>query len=138
MIASIFNFLIVNAQIVVPVVLVALMIVSESVRAGVALFVRMVGRALLIAAVIALVYDGTRTLGAGSGLVLTSLAEHWQSLAPQSLAGFKAVVVRLNPSAWDLGALRVLKLPAWLVLGVIGLLFAWVGRKRKGVNVYVN
>jgi hypothetical protein len=39
---------------------------------------------------------------------------------------------------WDAGLMRVLKLPAWVVFGLAGLLLAWIGRKRQRVNVYIN
>lgn len=138
MLAKIANFLIIHAAIVIPLVVVVLMVVSASVRSGVAFVVRVVARLLLIVAVIALVYDGTRTLASGSSIVLTSLIEHWQTLAPQSLAVVKTMVGHLHPLAWEQGALRVARLPAWLVIGVLGFLLAWLGRKRQRTNVYVN
>jgi hypothetical protein len=138
MLSKIANFLIVNAAIVIPLTLVLLMVVSESVRLAVAFFVRIVARLLLIAAVVALVYDGTRTLAGGAGFVVTPLIDHLQTLTPQLLQGVKSALVRLHPQAWDAAALRILRLPGWLVIGALGLLLAWAGRKRRRVSVYVN
>ena len=104
-----------------------------------AALLRFIARPLLLVAVVALVYDGTRTLAGGSGLVVTSLAEHWQSFFPSSLEMLRGLVTkRVHPVLWDGGMVRVLHLPSWLVIGVIGLLLAWIGRKRHRVNVYIN
>ena len=137
MIGKAVEFLIVHATLIVPVVLVVLLIWSETARAAVRVLLRLSARLLLLAAVVALVYDGTRTL-AGAGLVITSLGEHWQSLAPQSLDALRSLINRLYPLAWEGGATRLLRLPAWLVIGVLGMLLAWIGRKRHPVNVFVN
>ena len=138
MIGNIVNFLIMHATIVIPVVLLVLLVVFRSVRAVAAGFLRAIARLLLLVAVLALVYDGTRTLAGGSGIVITSLLDHWQSFHPTSLATGKAILTQLHPAAWEQGALRVGKLPAWIVLGGLGLLLAWIGRKRRQVNVFVN
>lgn len=100
---------------------------------------RVLARPLLLAAMIALVYDGTRTLAGGQGLITTSLADHWQNLAPVSYESARAFVgQRLSPGLWDGPILTVLRLPAWLVLGGSGIALSYVGRKRRGVNVFAN
>jgi hypothetical protein len=138
MLGQIANFLILHAAIVAPLTLVVLMVLFESVRLGVAFCVRVIARLLLIAAMLALVYDGTRTLAAGSGIIVTPLLDHLQTLAPQMLAWLKATLARLHPLAWDAGALRIMRMPSWLVIGALGFLLAWAGRKRHRVNVFVN
>lgn len=138
MIGSAVNFLILHATIVIPVVLVVLLILSKSMRAGAATGARVVARLCLIGAVLALVYDGTLTMAGGSGLVVTSLADHWQAFHPTSLAAFKNVLNQLHPKMWDQAGLRLVKLPAWVVVGGLGFLLAWIGRKRRPVNVYIN
>ena len=133
------EFLIVHATIIVPAILLLLLIWSRAFRAGAAFLLRAIARPLLLIAVVALVYDGTRTLAGGSGFVITSLVEHWQGFAPHSLEALRVMVTRtVHPQAWDSAVLRLLKLPAWLVVGAIGLLLAWIGRKRHHVNVYIN
>lgn len=138
MIGSAVNFLILHATIVIPVVLVVLLILSKSMRAGAATGARVVARLCLIGAVLALVYDGTLTMAGGSGLVVTSLADHWQAFHPTSLAALKNVLNQLHPKMWDQAGLRLVKLPAWVVVGGLGFLLAWIGRKRRPVNVYIN
>lgn len=133
------DFVIVNAAIILPAVLVVLLIWSRSTRTAASFVLRMIARPLLLVAVVALVYDGTRTLAGGSGVVITSLLDHWQALAPQSLEWLKLLVQRkLHPQLWDAGVLRLIRLPAWLVIGLLGMLLAWIGRKRQHVNVFIN
>ncbi|MFM9943336.1 MAG: hypothetical protein ACKVP7_28045 [Hyphomicrobiaceae bacterium] len=139
MVQKIIEFLLVNAPYIVPGLVVAALFMSEYARVVACFLLRMVARPLLLIAVVALVYDGTRTLAGGSGIVITSLMEHWQGLFPASLDGLKQFVVRrMSQAAWDGGLLKMLRLPAWLVLGVLGLVLAWIGRKRHKVNVYMN
>lgn len=133
------NFLIVNWAIITPIVVIALLVISKSFRAGVAFLLRVIARPLLLAAVVALVYDGTKTLaGGGNGLVFTSLAEIWQANHPTSLTSLKGVISQLHPMAWEKGALSILRLPAWAVVGTVGLVLAWIGRKRPQPKVFVN
>lgn len=138
MIGGIINFLIVYSWIIIPVVVVVALFLSRAARAGGATVLRLIARPLLLLAVVALVYDGTSTIAGGSGLVVTSLADHWKGFHAPSLLALQAMVNKLHPLAWESGALRLLKLPAWAVIGAIGLLLAAIGRKRRRVNVYVN
>ncbi len=139
MVQKVIEFLLVNASYIVPGIVVAALFLSESARAVASFLLRLIARPLLLVAVVALVYDGTRTLAGGSGIVITSLVEHWQGLFPGSLEIVKQFIVRrVSPALWDGGMLKVLRMPAWLVIGVLGLLLAWIGRKRHKVNVYMN
>jgi hypothetical protein len=124
---------------VLPAVYVVAFFFLYPVRSGTYAFLRFLARPLLLLAVVALVYDGTRTLAGGSGLVITSLAEHWQSLAPTTLEALKDAVIKwLHPAIWEAGLLRLLRLPAWFVIGVLALALAWLGRKRQRMNIFVN
>ena len=101
-------------------------------------FFRFLAAVFLLIAVLAAVYDGTRTLAADK-LVTTSLLEHWSTLAPTLLDTAQSAVKRsTHPLVWDLGLSKVLLLPAALVLFVIGVLFAYAGRRRRRVNVFAN
>jgi hypothetical protein len=97
------------------------------------------GLALLIA-VIALVFDSTRMLpGGGSGIGVTSLGEHWGKLAPSTLKSAQTAVQRYShPLVWDALIGTVLRLPTWIVFGLVGALFAYAGRRRRRVNIYAN
>ena len=102
-----------------------------------ALFRFLAGVFLLIA-VIAAVYDGTRSLAAGA-LVSTPLAEHWSKIAPGLLSAAQTAVSRAtHPLVWDLGLRKVLLVPTWALFAMLGLLFAFAGRRRRRVNVFAN
>ena len=100
---------------------------------------RLLGALLLIAATVALVYDGTLTLAGNTGFVTTSLGQHWIDLSRTSyLAAQGAVSRNLHPAIWDYGIQKVLALPAWFVLGLLGLGLYSAGRRKRRVNVFVN
>ena len=139
MLDKIVNFFLVNAVIVMPLAVLLAIAVSSTARSGFQVLLRFLARPLLIAAVVALAYDGTRTLAGGSGLVITSLGEHWVHFFPASYATAKAVLAaKVHPSAWETAIAPVLRLPAWLVAGILGVLLAWLGRRRKEVAIYIN
>ena len=101
-------------------------------------FFRFMAAVFLLLALLAGVYDGTRTLAA-ERLVTTSLLEHWSALAPTLLATAQGAVKRsTHPLVWDAGLAKVLLLPAPLVFFAIGVLFAYIGRRRRRVNVFAN
>jgi hypothetical protein len=102
------------------------------------IILRFVAGVLLLVAVIALVYDGTGSLARG-GPVTTSIGEHWSRLAPTSLKAAQGAVQRgSHPLVWDLVISRLLLLPTWMVLGTLGILLAYLGRRRRRVNIYAN
>ncbi len=139
MIRNAVEFLILHAVFIVPVVLAILVVVSSTVRTAVRFLLRLIARPVLLLAVVALVYDGTRTLAGGSGIVITPLLEHWQAMAPRSLTALQGFTIRvLSPAAWDGVMLRVVMLPAWLTVGVLGFVLAWLGRKPQRTKVFIN
>lgn len=139
MLDKVANFFLVHAAIVLPLAIVLALLVSSTARSGFQTLLRFLARPILLVAVIALVYDGTRTLAGGSGIVVTSLGTHWTRLAPQSLEATKTVLTaKLHPLAWESGLQPVLRLPGWLVLAALGLALAWLGRRRKHVPIFIN
>jgi len=93
---------------------------------------------LFVIAVLAAVYDGTRSVAAHA-LVTTSLFEHWSKLAPTLFLAAQGAVQRYShPLVWDVGVRRLLLLPTWLVFAVFGLALAYAGRRRRRVNVFAN
>lgn len=65
--------------------------------------------------------------GAYQPIALRSI---WDTMHAGSLEGFQAVVEQsISPGAWP-PLLWLLELPAWLVLGVVGLLLVLAGRRR--------
>jgi hypothetical protein len=133
------NFFLVHAAIVLPLVLILALAVSSTARAVVRMIARVAARLLLIGAVVALAYDGVRTASAGSGLVMTSLWEHWSRISPATLQAADTVVSkRLDPALWDKVLAPALHLPAWLIAGALALILGWLGRRRREVSVFVN
>jgi hypothetical protein len=139
MLDKVVNFFLVHAAIVLPVTVALTLVVSSTARAAVKLLLRLVARLLLIAAVVAIAYDGSRTLAGGSSLVITSLGDHWTALHPASIEALrKLIVAKAHPLLWDSAVRPVLRLPAWLVAGVLALLFGLLGRRRRKVSIFVN
>jgi hypothetical protein len=100
--------------------------------------IRFLASVLLLTAVIAAVYDGTRTTVADR-LVTTSTGEHWARLAPNSLKSAQGFVQRItHPLVWETGVRPLLALPAWALLGGLGFLLAYLARRRRRVNVFAN
>ncbi len=99
---------------------------------------RFLAGVFLLLAVIALVSDATRTM-ALSSLVVTSTIEHWQRIAPGSLAASQTYFGRGGLGlVWSFGIVPVLRLPAWLSLGCIGCLLAYAGRRRRRIGIFTN
>jgi hypothetical protein len=89
---------------------------------------RFIGLWLLAGAFVALVIDGTRSVGA-SRIVLTTTGEAWSVLHRPSLEQFRTYVEGGFPAwVWDPLVLNLLLAPLWAALGVLGILFALLGR----------
>jgi hypothetical protein len=101
------------------------------------LLFRLTGTWLLALALILLIIDGTKSLGANA-FVWTPLGELWMQIHAPSLEGFLAFIasrffdVVLKPAV-DF----ILTLPAWVVFGVPGILLAIMGRSRKS-RIFVH
>jgi hypothetical protein len=101
-------------------------------------FLRFLAGVFLLIAVIAAVYDATHSL-AGDRIVVLTAQEHWSRLAPATLNSARNSVRRnTHPLVWDVGLAKVLQLPAWGLLGLVGLVLAYAGRRRRRVNLYAN
>ena len=101
-------------------------------------FLRFLAGVLLLVAVIAAVYDGTRSLSLHQ-LVMTPLLEHWSKLAPATLNAAQSAVRRsTHPAVWDLVIGKLLLLPAWSLFAALGMLAAYAGRRRRRTNVFAN
>jgi len=99
---------------------------------------RFLAGVFLLIAVIAAVYDGTRSLSAGS-LLNTSLVEHWSRIAPAMLSAAQSAVSKAtHPLVWDVGVRKLLSVPTWALFAALGLLCAFAGRRRRRVNVFAN
>jgi hypothetical protein len=101
---------------------------------------RLIGMLFVIAAIIALTSDLSRGPSTDTAAgTFASLYRHWSDFAPQTLAATqKFVANRLHPLVWD-GIIRpFLILPAWMSLGSIGLVLAYLGRRRRRVEIFTN
>jgi hypothetical protein len=101
-------------------------------------FLRLLAACLLLVAVIAAVDDITRSRSEGRPVV-TAAFDHWEKLAPATFNNAKAAVRRsTHPVVWDYGVHGMLRLPTWALFGVVGLVLAYAGRRRRRVNIYAN
>lgn len=92
---------------------------------------RIVGTWLFAIAVILLVIDGTRSLAAGH-LVVASLQSSWTQFSQQSLAAVRLFLASRYFGGVLVGVFDWLTgLPGFAVLGVPGLLLAYLGRSRR-------
>lgn len=95
------------------------------------LITRALGTWLIGLALVLLVIDGTRSLGA-DGLVLTSLDALWRQLHAESLVALEGFVqTRLFGALLDAGLAGLLSYPAFAVFGVPGIVLALLGRPPR-------
>jgi hypothetical protein len=103
---------------------------------------RFLGLVCLAAAFILVVYDGTKSIAANH-LYFTSVQALWQLLNAASLQGFvqntkPLVVPYAGGMLWDPGVLGILAAPAWSLLGIFGILFLLLGRRKKPLIGYAR
>jgi hypothetical protein len=100
---------------------------------------RFLAGTFLLVAVVAGVNDVTRSMLAAERLPAVTTYEHWSRLAPSTLTLARNAVQRnTHPLAWDPALVAVLQLPAWGLFGLLGVLAAYAGRRRREVNVFAN
>ena len=44
----------------------------------------------------------------------------------------------MSPVLWDPVLVSMLQIPTWVFFGVLGLLFYWLGRRRRQLDVFNN
>lgn len=103
---------------------------------------RFLGLICLAAAFILVVYDGTKSIAANH-LYFTSVQALWQLINAASLQNFMQetkllVVPYAGGMLWDPGVLAILAAPAWSLLGVFGVLFLLLGRRKKPLIGYAR
>lgn len=95
------------------------------------LVLRIAGTWLIGLALVLVVIDGTRSLGANQ-LVFTSLADLWTRVHPPSLASVEGFFeTRFFAQLLDVALKTVLDYPAFAVFGIPGVVLALVGRKPR-------
>lgn len=90
---------------------------------------RFIGLLVLAGAFAALVVDGTRSVAAGS-IALMPLGRTLSALSPEVLTKLRALVEPRLPLLWDPVLVSLFLLPAWLVLGFVGLVLLALSRPR--------
>jgi hypothetical protein len=93
----------------------------------------------LIVAAVALASDlGTVTTGGRARIEPTSVITHWQQIAPASLEDARSFLTkRTRPWVWDAFS-APLRLPAFAVFALLGLIAGYIGRRRNRVNIFSN
>jgi hypothetical protein len=94
------------------------------------MLLRFFGYLLLAIALAAAAYDGTRMIADKGELSFTSVLQHWESLAPQSLSATRGAVEEISSYLWSPLLMAVLVLPAWMVSGGLGILIYIAGYRR--------
>ncbi len=95
------------------------------------LLFRIIGFCVLALALVLAVLDVTRSITAGT-LVLTSLAQWWAVISPETLlSGQQTLSETIHPFLWDPVIVTLLQLPSWLICWVISMLLLWMGQKRE-------
>jgi hypothetical protein len=96
---------------------------------------RVLGYGLLAVAIIAGISDASSSI-ALSQVHLAPLGQVWFDLSPESLNLAQAVVQRyLHPGLWDPAIQTMLTWPVWAVFAPLGLVFLWLGAKRRRQRV---
>lgn len=99
---------------------------------------RLIGVVLLAAGFILLMYDGAKSI-ADNRIYIYKLGQLWTDIHAASLQAFQASVQASLPGAvWDPVLTTLLDQPSWLVLGLVGVLFILMGRKRKPLIGYAR
>ncbi|HYB08678.1 MAG TPA: hypothetical protein VEJ16_03300 [Alphaproteobacteria bacterium] len=94
------------------------------------LFGRILGWLLILCAFLVVAMEAYAWLDQGTYHIMAT-GELWYRESPNSLNLVQAVVQRyIAAFLWDYGIRPVLLMPAWLVLGVLGILFLLIFRSR--------
>ena len=101
-------------------------------------FLRFIGLICLAAGFILLIYDGTKSI-AGNALFLTSVRTLWELINAGSLAKLEPMIRNYAGGyLWDPLTVAILAAPSWGLLGIFGILFLLLGRKKKPLIGYAR
>jgi hypothetical protein len=99
---------------------------------------RFFGLVFLAAAFVLVIYDGTKSIAANR-LFLTNVSTIWDILNPASLAKVRpAIEAYAGGYLWDPLMVTILAAPGWSVLGVLGIAFLVLGRRKKPLIGYAR
>ncbi len=99
---------------------------------------RFFGGLFLLIGTVILIADLTNARWVMANGLTVPLAKHWASLSPSSLAASQRAIQSASPLLWDPIAKSLLKIPAWSWFALIGVMLAWIGRRRRRVNIFLN
>ena len=100
------------------------------------LLFRLIGLLLLATSFAAAIIDGTKSIAA-DGLVLTSIGEAAQTLFPARFALLQPAIEKsLWPFVWDPVLVTFMMLPAWLLLGALGIALIVITRPARALIGY--
>jgi hypothetical protein len=100
--------------------------------------IRIIGVWFLLAAVITLVIDATKSLAVNQ-IIITSLGQQWYEIHRASIeAAQKSIETHIHPLAWDPFLTALLLWPSWALFALFGVILLWLGRKRKRTQVFSN
>jgi hypothetical protein len=101
-------------------------------------FLRLVGLLLLAGGFVFLLYDGARSIVDRSAKIY-KFGQAWSDIHQASLTQLRPLIEQYAPAwAWNMIAVKVLDQPVWLVLGVLGIIFLLLGRKKKPLIGYAR
>jgi len=98
-------------------------------------FFRLIGLLLLAGGFIFMVYDGARFV-ADNSLRFTSFGQFWNDLHQSSQQAFRIWLQSISPSLWNSMVKLLLDQPAFVVLGIAGILLMLLFRPRKPLIGY--
>jgi hypothetical protein len=99
---------------------------------------RSVGFLAIAAAFLLVIYDGTKSIAANA-LFITSVRTLWETIHASSLAALRPLIEgTLGRFAWDPVFSGFLNTPSWAVLGIVGIVFILLGRKRRPLIGYAR
>jgi hypothetical protein len=102
------------------------------------IIIRIIGVWFLLAAVVTLVIDATKSLAVNQ-LVITSLGQQWYEIHKTSLeSAQKSIEQHVHPLVWDPVMTALLLWPSWALFALVGIVLLWLGRSRKRTQVFSN
>jgi hypothetical protein len=99
---------------------------------------RFIGMICLAGAFILVVFDGVKSI-VDSRLSITSARMLWELINAGSLARLEPLIKPYaNGILWDPGMTALLAAPSWALLGVFGIVFLLLGRRKKPLIGYAR
>ncbi|MGH1351778.1 MAG: hypothetical protein ACRBBN_13380 [Methyloligellaceae bacterium] len=102
-------------------------------------FIRFIGVFIFLLGLIAFAVDGTKSLASDGEVVITSLEEFWMEVHSKSFDSFQVAAEGVLPAFLNDTILdSILSFPLWVILGILGVLLSWLGRKRTRTSAFIN